>query len=157
MKKIILILLLVVVIGTGGYFYMSNQPTKVANPLPMPSTGQITVEHAAPLFADALPKDYTIVDVRTVEEYEKKNTPGTINIPVAIFEDADDPCAEVMAKLPKDKKIIFVCPYGPRSKDMYGYMTDSVEDLGCGQPKDGLYHLWANIKYKQNKIVVRGK
>jgi rhodanese-related sulfurtransferase len=157
MKKIILIIALVAVFGAGGYFYQSNQPTKVANPLPMPETGEITVEHAAPLFANGLPKDYAVVDVRTVEEYASKNTPRTINIPVAIFEDADDPCAEVAARLPKDKKIIFVCPYGPRSKEMYGYMTESVEDLGCGQPAEGLYHLWANIKYKNDRIIVKGK
>jgi rhodanese-related sulfurtransferase len=157
MKKIILILLAVIILGVGGYLYMSNQPTKVANPLPMPETGQITVENAAPLFADGLPEDYAIVDVRTVEEYEAKHTPGTINIPVAIFEDADEPCKEVIAKLPKDKKIIFVCPFGPRSKDMYGYLTDPVEDLGCGMPKAGLYHLWANIKYKNDRIIVKSK
>jgi rhodanese-related sulfurtransferase len=157
MKKLIIILLAVVIAAIGIYLYMSNQPTKVANPLPMPETGEITVEHAAPLFADGLPQDYVIVDVRTVEEYEAKHTLGTINVPVAIFEDADEPCKEVIAQLPKGKKIIFVCPFGPRSKDMYGYLTDSEEDLGCGYPKEGLYHLWANIKYKADHIVVRAK
>jgi len=157
MKKFILILLVIAIAAVAYYFYASNQPTKVANPLPMPEYGQITVEHAAPLFDGKLPEDYAVVDVRTVEEYAKVHTNGTINIPVAIFEDADEPCKEVIAQLPKDKKIIFVCPFGPRSKDMYGYLTDSVEDLGCGLPKAGLYHLWANIKYKDNYIVVKGK
>ncbi|ADD68980.1 hypothetical protein Dacet_2218 [Denitrovibrio acetiphilus DSM 12809] len=157
MKKVFLVFILVVILGASGYYYMSNQPTKVASPLPMPAFGEITVEHAAPLFADGLPSDYAIVDVRTAEEFEKIHTDKTINIPVAIFEDADEPCKDIMAKLPKDKKIIFVCPFGPRSKDMYQFLTDPVEDLGCGMAKEGLYHLWANIKYKKNHIVIKGK
>jgi len=157
MKKIILILIAVVILGAGGYVYLSNQPTKIANPLPVPVAGEITVEHAAPLFAKGLPKGYTVVDVRTAEEFQDEHTEGTVNIPVAIFEDAADPCAEVISKLPKDKKIIFVCPYGPRSKDMYGYLTDPVEDMGCGMSPDGLYHLWANIKYKKDRIIVKRK
>lgn len=157
MKKIIIVLVVVVLLCAGGYFYMANQPTKVANPLPMPETGEITVQNAAPLFANGLPADYAVVDVRTKEEYSAQHTRGTINIPVAIFEDAEDPCAEVEKLLPKDKKIIFVCPFGPRSKDMYGNLTDSKEDLGCGLPKEGLYHLWANVKFKDDRIIVKGK
>jgi rhodanese-related sulfurtransferase len=157
MKKIILILAVVVAAVVLVYFYISGQPTKIANPLPMPETGEITVEHAAPLFAGSLPADYAIVDVRTKEEYAKISTKGTINIPVAIFEDAEDPCAEIEALLPKDKKLIFVCPFGPRSKDMYANLTDPVEDMGCGLDKNGLYHLWANIKYKPDHIVVKAK
>lgn len=123
----------------------------------MPSYGKITVEHAAPLFDGKLPENYTVADVRTVEEYADINTPGTINVPVAIFEDSDAPCEEIASKLPKGKKIIFVCPYGPRSQEMYENLTASVDDLGCGMEKDGLYHLWANIKYKPDHIVVKSK
>lgn len=155
MKKIILILLVAVLAGAGVYYYVSNQPAKVANPLPMPEYGEITVEHAAPLFADGLPADYAVVDVRTEAEAAEVTTAGLINIPVALFEDADDPCAEVMAKLPKDKKIIFACPFGPRAKDMYLNLTDPVEDLGCGMDKAGMYHLQATLKYKKDHLVVQ--
>jgi len=157
MKKIISILFLVAIVAGGVYYYISNQPTKVANPLPMPEYGKITVEHAAPLFDGKLPEGYAIVDVRTVEEFDKKHTEGTINVPVAIFEDADDPCKEIALMLPKAEKIIFVCPYGPRSKEMYENLVAPVDDLGCGFPKEGLYHLWANIKYKKDHIIVQSK
>jgi rhodanese-related sulfurtransferase len=156
LKKISIIFIALLIAG-GIYLYKSNQPTKVANPLPMPSTGEITVEQAAPLFYESLPEDYAIVDVRTVEEFQKENTAGTINIPVAIFEDSDTPCEEVISRLPKDKKIIFICPFGPRSKEMYGYLTDSKEDLGCGLDNEGLYHLWARVKYKEDRLVVQAR
>lgn len=155
MKKIILLLLIIIIAGAGIYVYMQNQPTKVAHPKPMPEYGTITVDEAAPLFMNSLPKDYVVVDVRTKKEYENNHTEGTINIPVAIFETADHPCAQVESMLPKGKKIIFVCPFGPRSRDMYQNLTDPKADLGCGMDKKGLYHLWARVRFKKDHLVVQ--
>ncbi|PLX67159.1 MAG: hypothetical protein C0603_10910 [Denitrovibrio sp.] len=155
MKKVIGIVVLLVIAGASWYVYTSGQPTRVSEPLAMPETGEVRVENVAPLFYDGLPSDYAIVDVRTKAEYEKEYTEGTINVPVAIFEDADEPCKEIISKLPTDKKIIFICPFGPRSKEMYGNLTDSEEDLGCGMKKEGVYHLWARVKYKKDRLVVQ--
>jgi len=155
MKKLLLLVVALVLIVGAGYVYKSGMPTKIENPLPMPTTGEVRVENVAPLFYDGLPADYAIVDVRTKEEYAKESTEGTINIPVAIFEDSDEPCKEIISQLPKDKKIIFICPFGPRSKDMYQNLTDPVEDMGCGLEKEGLYHLWARVKYKKDRLVVQ--
>lgn len=142
------------IIGGGVFWFRANSSLKVANPLPMPESGKVTVENVAPFFYDGLPAEYALVDVRTVEEYEKIHTDGTINIPVALFEE-DGACEKVASMLPKDKKIIFSCPFGPRAEDMFFNLTDPAEDGACGMSPEGMYYLVANVKYKKNKLVIR--
>lgn len=115
MKKLIIalgVIAVVCIIGGGAYVYIGSQPRKISDPLPMPESGKITIENAAPLFYDSLPADYFVVDVRTPEEYEKQHTANVVNIPVALFEE-DGACEKVISQLPENKKIIFVCPFGP--------------------------------------------
>lgn len=158
MKRLILIAVCVVlglcVIGGGAYFYVSNTPKKVANPLPMPESGKITVENVAPLFYEGLPADYFVVDVRTVQEYEKKHTDGMVNIPVALFEE-DGACEKIIPQLPEGKKIIFVCPFGPRAEEMFYDLTDPVEDGGCGLTPEGMFYLVAKVKYGKDGLIIR--
>ncbi|TCK59816.1 rhodanese-like domain-containing protein [Seleniivibrio woodruffii] len=156
-KKVTVIIsaLLVLVLAVFGiYAYIKNTPRSVKNPLPVPESGELTVEHAAPLFYDGLPADYVVVDVRTAEEYEKEHTEGTVNIPVALFEEAGA-CGRVMPLLPDTKKIIFVCPFGPRAEEMYYNLTDPKEDEGCGINAEGMYYLNAAVKFKPDRLVVR--
>ncbi len=145
---------LAALIGGGVFYYRINSPRTVANPVPMPQSGKVTVENVAPFFYDGLPDDYVLVDVRTVGEYEAVHTDGTLNIPVALFEE-EGACEKVIPQLPKDKKIIFSCPFGPRAEEMFFNMTDPVEDGGCGLAPDGMYYLVANVKYKKNRLVIR--
>lgn len=157
MKKLIVVLgvlVLAAAIGGGVFYYKINSPRQIAEPIPMPESGKVTVENVAPLFYDSLPEDYALVDVRTVAEYEAVHTDGTINIPVALFEE-EGACEKIIPQLPKDKKIIFSCPFGPRAEEMFFDMTDPVEDGGCGLAPEGMYYLVANVKYKKNRLVIR--
>jgi len=155
MKLFITILMLGAFAAFGVYLYFDDQPTVVVEPLPMPEFGEITVEHTAPLFADGLPSDYAVVDVRSTEEFNTVHVSGTINIPISIFEDSENPCRAVVSELPKDKKIIFLCNMGIRSGDMYYNLTDPVEDLGCGIDKTGLYFLNAEVKFNLDKLIIK--
>ena len=56
--------------------------------------------------------DFTIVDVRDIEEYNEGHIPGAINIPVATF-------ASQSEVLDKKKKIIVYCNSGGRSYNAY--------------------------------------
>ena len=158
MKRIVIIVAVVLLVcaacAGGYYYYVNNFGKKIANPLPMPVSGKVTVENVAPFFYNGLPDEYAFVDVRTVEEYSKIHTDGTINIPVALFEE-DGACEKVADMLPKDKKIIFSCPFGPRAEEMFFDLTDPVADGGCGMQPEGMYYLWANVKYKKNRLVIR--
>ena len=140
--------------GIGAVIYISGTPRKVAEPLPMPESGKITVQNAAPLFYDSLPADYYVVDVRTPKEYEQTHTEGVVNIPVALFEE-NGACETIVPRLPKGKKVIFVCPLGPRAEEMFYNLTDSKEDGGCGIEPDGLYYLTAKVKYGKKKLILR--
>jgi len=158
MKRAIVIVVCVVfalcIAGGGAYFYISNSPRKVADPLPMPENGKVTVENAAPLFYEGLPDDYFVVDVRTPQEYEKKHTEGIVNIPVALFEE-DGACEKIIPQLPENEKIIFVCPFGPRAEEMFYNLTDPKKDGGCGISPDGMYYLIAKVKYGKDRLIVR--
>lgn len=153
MKK--LIMLAVIILACGGYYYYwSNTSREIEHPLPMPVSGKVTLENVAPLFKHGLPKDYAVVDVRTDKEYNSGHTNGTIHLPVAMFDD-DGACDKVISKLPKDKKIIFMCPAGPRAEEMFYDLTDQVKDGGCGMKSDGMYFLYATVKFHKNKLVLK--
>lgn len=141
--------------GLGIYLHFDGQPTVVESPLPMPAYGEITVKHAAPLFYDGLPEGYAVVDVRTAEEFQTVHVVGTVNIPVNIFEESNNPCRDLVYELPKAKKIIFICNKGIRSADMYYNLTDPEEDLGCGIDKTGLYYLNANVQYNMDRLIIK--
>ena len=71
-------------------------------------------------------KEYTIVDVRTKEEYENGHITGAINIP---YDKIDN---EV--NLSKEKTIFVYCRSGARSKVAYNTLKDlgyTVYDLGA--------------------------
>jgi len=155
MRVLFTVILLAAFAGFGVFLYFDDQPTIVEEPLPMPEYGEITVKHAAPLFSDGLPDGYAVVDVRSAEEYDNVHVVGTINIPISIFEESEQPCKAVVRELPKDKKIIFLCNMGVRSGDMYYNLVDPVEDLGCGIEKDGLYYLNAEVQYNLDKLIIK--
>ena len=53
---------------------------------------------------------YMLVSVQTPNEYARGDVPGAINIPLAEIAEAKS-----LAKLPRDKKIVFTCDNGHRS------------------------------------------
>ena len=69
--------------------------------------------------------NYTIVDVRTKEEYQSGHVVGAINIP---YDEIDD-----QVKLDQSKTILVYCQSGNRSKIAYQTLKDfgyEVMDLG---------------------------
>ncbi len=71
-------------------------------------------------------KEYTIVDVRTKEEYESGHIKGAINIPYDEINENTD--------LDKNKNIFVYCRSGARSKTAYNALKElgfSVYDLGA--------------------------
>lgn len=153
MKKIIVLLIIVLACG-GYYYYWSNTSREIEHPLPMPESGKVTLENVAPLFKHGLPKDYVVVDVRTDKEYKAGHTQGTLHFPVALFDD-EGACEKVVPNLPKDKKIIFMCPAGPRAEEMFYDLTDPVKDDGCGMNPKGMYFLYAKVKFHKDKLVLK--
>lgn len=155
MKKLFVAILVILIIAMSIYLVIKHKKeAEDAQVKPMPEFGKITIGNAAPLFKDGLPKDYAVIDVRTDEEYNKQHTEGTLHIPVALFE-ADGACAKVQAMLPKDKKMIFVCPSGPRAEEMYYDLTDPVKDGACGFEKKGKYFLIAHVTYGKNNLELK--
>ena len=70
---------------------------------------QITMDEAVAMMEEE--KDYIILDVRTVEEYDDKHIPGAINIPNETIGTAAIP------ELPdQDQLILVYCRSGNRSK-----------------------------------------
>ena len=70
-------------------------------------------------------KEYVIVDVRTIEEYNELHIVDSINIPVTEINDD--------IELDKNKIIFVYCKSGNRSKNAYDILTNlgyTVHDLG---------------------------
>jgi len=70
--------------------------------------------------------EYTIIDVRTKEEYEEQHIVEAINIP---YDEINDE-----TKLDKDKIILVYCQSGNRSKVAFTKLTNlgyTVYDLGA--------------------------
>lgn len=80
-----------------------------------------------PFYKEIMEKEeYTIVDVRTKEEYNSEHIKGAINIPY------DEITKEV--NLEKEKTIFVYCKSGTRSKIAYNTLKDlgyTVYDLGA--------------------------
>lgn len=153
MKK--LIFLAVVVVVSGIYYWeWSNTSGETEHPQPMPVSGKITIDNVAPLFKHGIPDGYVVVDVRTDKEYKAKHTDGMLHFPVALFDD-EGACEKVVPNLPKDKKIIFTCPAGPRAEEMFYDLTDPVKDGGCGINPKGMYFLYAKVKYNRKGLVIK--
>lgn len=71
-------------------------------------------------------KDYTIIDVRTKEEYESGHIKGAINIP---YDEINE-----NINLDKNKNIFVYCRSGSRSKTAYNTLKElgyTVYDLGA--------------------------
>jgi len=161
MKKIIIILCLILAIAGGAYVYMQSSKFSITfkNVSDVKfslfkTSGELNKADIVELVKNGMPNDVVFVDVRTVEEYENNHTEGTVNIPVALF-DEDGACETIKEKLPKGSKIIFNCYMGSRSEEMYFNLIDPVEDGACGFSKEGLYFLRADIKYKKDKIIFK--
>lgn len=158
MKKIMIIAVLVLAVlglAAGGFFYYrANTSVTVNNPVLMPDTGQVGPENIVPVLKDGIPADYMVVDVRTPKEYNSGHTEGTVNIPVALFE-KDGACEDIIPLLDRKKKILFLCPFGPRAEEMYYDLTDATKDGGCGINPDGLYYAIAKVKFKKDGLVIR--
>lgn len=75
--------------------------------------------------------DFTVVDVRDIEEYKEGHIPGAINIPVATF-------ASQSEVLDKKKKIIVYCNSGGRSYNAYR----KLKKLGYKNIYQALFYDW---------------
>ena len=80
-----------------------------SDPAAEESYRQITMTEAIAMMESE--SDYTILDVRTVEEYTEKHIPGSVNIP------NESIGTEEIPELPeKDQLILVYCRSGNRSK-----------------------------------------
>jgi len=68
---------------------------------------ELTVEQYQELFKNS-DKDYSLVDVREVDEFKNVRVPDTINIPLSEFQFR-------FSEIPTDKPLILVCQTGVRS------------------------------------------
>ena len=75
--------------------------------------------------------DFTIVDVRDIEEYQEGHIPGATNIPVATF-------ASQSEVLDKKKKIIVYCNSGGRSYNAYRKLMK----LGYKDINQAIFYDW---------------
>lgn len=65
-------------------------------------------------------KDYILLDVRTLEEYEKKHIPNAVLLPIAEIK-----AGNVMETLPdKKQKILVYCWTGRRAEDSAAMLAD---------------------------------
>ena len=152
-KKISVFIILIVVVGVVSA-YVILSPDRVARATPMPAFGEVRVEHVAHLFYEGIPDGYIIIDARTEEEYAQWHTEGTVNFSRHIFEE-DDACEKAREVFGKGEKIIIVCPYGPGAKEVYENLIDPVEAMGCGIDKEGIYRLWARVRFLKDRIIVK--
>lgn len=73
-------------------------------------------------------KDLFLLDVREPEEFDQWHIDDSKNIPLGKLADQ-----EILTKIPKDKKIVTICPHGNRSTigkyilERYGYNVSSLE------------------------------
>ena len=100
MKKVILLFLAVMLLTACGQYTENNQETVYMN---------ITAEEAKQIMDTA--EGYTILDVRTQEEYDQGHIPGAILIPDTEIEAKAE---EVLTD--KDQLILVYCRSGRRSK-----------------------------------------
>ena len=125
MKRIWLLVLMVALLAgcsiqQGTPAPQTTQATQTTQPTEKePAYMNITQEEAKKLMDTE--KDYIILDVRSLEEYEQKYIPGAILIPHTEIE------AKAADKLPnKDQLILVYCRSGNRSKTA----SEALEKLG---------------------------
>lgn len=98
--------------------------------------------------AASLPPDVQVVDTRAPEEYKFDHLEGSANIFVnELYE--NNGCSSVISKLPKDKKIIFVCSTGGRSEDMYFTLMEQ-----CGYDMSNILYFDGKTKFVNGKIII---
>ena len=87
--------------------------------------------------------DIALVDVRSEREFAEGNIEGAINIPDGEF--YDDPEGTI-ARLPNDRRVVFICATGARSAGAFFMVSDILYD----EPE--LYDNPHGIQYLDNNI-----
>lgn len=65
--------------------------------------------------------DYTLVDVREIEEYQDGRIPGAVNIPLSLLQMRLD-------EIPREKPVVLVCARGGRSAMAAEFMVSAGYD-----------------------------
>lgn len=74
-------------------------------------------------------KNAVVIDVRTVEEYQMGNVPGSLNIPLDTIPDRLDDIRAL------DKPLVICCASGIRSNSACGFLhKNGITDLFDGGP-----------------------
>lgn len=113
---IFIFVMLFSILGLTGCSNSANRPNTASN---SNTYQQITAEEAAKMMQSET--NYTILDVRTAQEYASGHIPGAINIPNEAI------AAENVQQLPDKEQLILVyCRSGNRSKQA----SEKLVDLG---------------------------
>lgn len=95
------------------------------------------------------PANVTLVDVRTPMEYNAGHFEGAKHIYINnLF---DKGCDFVLAQLPKEGFVVFVCATGARAAEMYFGIKDDCKNADTKR----MYYLDANVDYTPKGPVVR--
>lgn len=74
--------------------------------------------------------EYTVIDVREIDEYASGHVEGSINIPLSQFSNSPDR----LAQIPKDADIIVYCRGGLRAEQAKSILND----LGYNNVTNGI-------------------
>lgn len=154
MKKVIIGILVIVCIAVGAAYLQFNQSAPLFTMADMPETGELNGGQINQVIKTN-PSDFVFYDVRTPEEYAKEHTNSVANTPVAMFETDENACEKIKSSIVAEKRIVFVCPFGPRAKEMYYNLVDSKEDGACGFEKKNLYFLTAKVKFNPEHLKIK--
>lgn len=92
-----------------------------------------------------LPKNVTIVDVRTAAERANGFIEGSVNADSNMFYKVG--CAEYLKKIPAEGAIVLHCASGGRAGEMYDNLTLPANEDGCALPKNRIFYLNAHTKF----------
>jgi hydroxyacylglutathione hydrolase len=95
------------------------------------------------------PSNVSIVDVRTLFEYQAGHIEGSQHIFINdLFNKGCDP---TLGRLPKEGYVVFVCATGARAGEMYFGIVDDCKSKDTKR----LFFLDANVEYRPNGPVVQ--
>ena len=91
--------------------------------------------YKALIMSDKIPSNVAVIDVRTPAEFANGHIKGAINIEAGMLSPK-----ELVAKLPKDKVVIFSCSAGGRSMEAFLKLQNAKIDVSK------IFYFDANIK-----------
>lgn len=113
----------------------TGKPATAVTYIPKPKPGEFPVEQFVKMI-EAIPADALILDVRNKEELQDGAIKGSVNIPA-------DEIEQRYAEIPRDKRVIAICPTGTRAEMVYHTLK--------GKGFTNVFFLNAKVDYDDGK------